>query len=169
MGTSGGESAFDPMGEVGPLALDAVERRLLDEFQHGFPLTSRPFAVIADALGVTEDAVIERLRSLQARGYVTRVGPVVTPNQAGASTLAAMAVPAERLEEVAALVSAHPEVNHNYEREHSFNLWFVVAAPTAAELMRVIAGIEAETGLTVLDLPLLAAYHIDLGFRLAWH
>ena len=89
------------------------------------------------------------------------------PHGAGWSTLAAMAVPAHRLEEVAALVSARPEVNHNYEREHRINLWFVVAAPTEARVGEVLRGIEAATGLPVLDLPLVESYRLDLGFALS--
>lgn len=74
--------------------------------------------------------------------------------------------PFARLDRVAARVSACPEVNHNYEREHPINLWFVAAAADAAAVARVLRELEAETGLTVLDLPLVTAYHIDLGFDL---
>ncbi|GAB4346176.1 MAG: AsnC family transcriptional regulator [Gammaproteobacteria bacterium] len=145
-----------------------LERRLLDEFQHTLPLSSRPFAEMAQKLGVSEAVVIERLRSLQARGAISRVGPVFRPKRLGASTLAAMAVPPEYLDEVAELVSALPEVNHNYEREHRFNLWFVVTAEDAAHLEAVLDGIAEETGIPVMALPMEEDYHIDLGFRLKW-
>ena len=79
-----------------------------------------------------------------------------------------MAVPAERLETVAELVSSYPEVNHNYEREHSLNLWFVVAAADKVPVGSVLKSIEKETGLEVLDLPLVEAYRLDLGFPLSW-
>ncbi|RMG38434.1 MAG: Lrp/AsnC family transcriptional regulator, partial [Gammaproteobacteria bacterium] len=65
-------------------------------------------------------------------------------------------------------ISARPEVNHNYEREHHFNLWFVVTAEDRRHLEGVLAEIEAETGLPVLDLPMLEDYFIDLGFRIQW-
>ena len=79
-----------------------------------------------------------------------------------------MAVPEERLEEVAALVSGYDEVNHNYEREHHFNLWFVATAPDESRLQGVLNDIEARCGIEVLPLPLVADYHIDLGFDLKW-
>ena len=63
-------------------------------------------------------------------------------------------------------VSAYDEVNHNYAREHAYNLWLVVVAPDAARLRVVLDDIAARTGLPVLELPLERAYHIDLGFRL---
>jgi siroheme decarboxylase len=148
--------------------LDALDRRLLDDFQQGFPLTPRPYRDIAEQLGIGEAEVIARLESLSRAGIVSRVGPVVRPGRAGVSTLAAMRVAPERLEAVAALVSAYPEVNHNYEREHAFNLWFVLTAPDADRLGAVLAEIESRTGIPVMDLPMLEEYHIDLGFRLQW-
>ena len=164
------------MRAIGPASLETgggldysdLERRLLDEFQKELPLCARPFAVMAEMLGVTEDEVIERLTALEARGAISRVGPVFRPKRVGASTLAAMAVPPEYLDEVADLVSALPEVNHNYEREHRFNLWFVVTAEDAEHLEQVLNGIAEETGIPVLPLPMEEDYHIDLGFRLKW-
>ncbi len=149
-------------------ALTALERRLLNDFQRDFPLCPLPFAALAERLGVDEAAVIETLQSLRRRGYVSRVGAVVTPHRAGWSSLAAMSVPEARLEEVAALVSSYPEVNHNYERTHAINLWFVVAAADEAAVERVLQDIAERTGLEVLDLPLLESYRLDLGFPLQW-
>lgn len=143
-----------------------IEKRLLNDFQRDFPLVSRPYAVLAETLGVSEDEVLEILRRLTADGRVSRVGPVFRPGRVGASTLAAMAVPEDRLEAVAALVSAHEAVNHNYEREHRLNLWFVINAEDETAVARVIAEIEQCTGLAVLNLPMLADYHLDLGFEL---
>jgi len=145
-----------------------LEKRLLNDFQRDFPLGPRPYAVLAERLGVSEPDVLAALARLQEQGAISRVGPVFRPNRVGASTLAAMAVPAERLEAVAALVSAYPEVNHNYERTHRYNLWFVVTATDRTRLDGVLADIEARSGLPVLDLPLQEDYHIDLGFELQW-
>jgi DNA-binding Lrp family transcriptional regulator len=146
--------------------VSSLERRLLDEYQNGFPLSPAPYAEIAARLGVTEHAVLEGLRALGRRGLVSRVGAVLSPGRAGASTLAAMSVPPDRLDEVAGLVSAYGEVNHNYEREHRINLWFVVTAADSAAVRKVLGEIEERTGIAVCDLPLLEAYHIDLGFPL---
>ncbi len=148
------------------VALDDIEVRLIDEWQRDFPLLPAPYARIASSLGVSEHRVLRMLRALSDAGVLSRVGAVVAPNTAGASTLAAMAVPPHRLEQVAAVVNDEPGVNHNYEREHRFNLWFVVTGRDRAALHTAIARIEGRTGLGVLDLPLRTAYHIDLGFSL---
>ena len=148
---------------------DATGYRLLKSWQRGFPLEPRPFAAIAAACGLEEDEAIARFGQLRARGLIDRIAPVFRANSVGASTLAAMAVPPGRLEAVAAQVSAHDAVNHNYERENRLNLWFVASAASAAALQGTLACIERETGLPVLRLPLAEEYHIDLGFDLADH
>jgi len=149
-----------------PAQLSALEKCLLNEYQRDFPLCASPFAVIADQQGVTEEEVIETLGSLQQRGLISRIGPVFAPQRAGASTLAALSVPGEELQRVADIVSDFEEVNHNYEREHSFNLWFVVTAKDETHVQRVLDAIEEQTGLAVLNLPLERSFYIDLGFPL---
>jgi DNA-binding Lrp family transcriptional regulator len=147
------------MHEAGDLAL-------ANRWQRGFPLAPRPFREIGRRSDLAEEAVLEKYRRLQRDGVIDRIGPVFRPNAVGASSLAAMGVPPERLEAVARFVSEQPGVNHNYERSHAWNLWFVVTAPGNAEVQRILSRIEDATGLRVLRLPLLEEFHIDLGFDL---
>ena len=147
-------------------SLDPIDGRLLDEFQRDLPLVPRPFEAMGEALGVSEDQVIARLARLKASGRITRVGATCRPNTAGASTLAALAIPEARIEEVAAIVGAEPGVNHSYLREDAWNLWFVATACDADALAASLARIEAATGLPVLSLPLVRPFNIDLGFPL---
>ncbi|MBL3526264.1 MAG: Lrp/AsnC family transcriptional regulator [gamma proteobacterium endosymbiont of Lamellibrachia anaximandri] len=146
--------------------LNDLEKRLLNEYQNGLPLTSTPYADMAARIGTSEALVLKILQRLQDAGVISRVGPVFKPKKIGASTLAAMAVPEERLEAVAAKINAYPEVNHNYEREDEHNLWFVVTAPSEAHLAAVLAKMEPETGFPILNLPLRKEFHINLGFPL---
>ncbi len=140
--------------------------KLLNDFQRNFPLHSTPFAQIARRLDTSPEVVLEELRALKEKGAVSRVGPVFRPNTVGASTLAAMSVPADRLQAVAAVVNQFPQVNHNYEREHAYNLWFVVTAENQGILEQTLNEIQLEAGYRVLSLPLVRDYHIDLGFRM---
>ncbi len=144
-----------------------IELHLLNDFQRDFPLAPAPFGVIAGRLGASETEVLETLAQLQACGKVSRVGAIFRPHSIGSSTLAALAVPVEKLDEVAQLVSSYAEVNHNYEREHHYNLWFVVAAPDEARVREVLDEIESGTGYQPLHLPMLEGFHIDLGFDLS--
>ncbi|MDH5471162.1 MAG: Lrp/AsnC family transcriptional regulator [Gammaproteobacteria bacterium] len=156
----------DPAILSTPVALTALEKTLLNDFQRGLPMTATPFADVAAQTGVSEEMVIDTLQSLQQRGLISRVGPVFAPRRAGASTLAALSVPEDQLDEVAGIVNEFAEVNHNYQREHDYNLWFVVTAPDQSQVDRVLAEIESATGLPVLDLPLERSFYIDLGFPL---
>lgn len=146
----------------------ALEQRLLNDFQHDITLSATPYADMAKQLGASEEEVIQSLQSLQERGVISRIGPVFRPNRIGVSTLAAMSVPEKDLECVARIVSAFPEVNHNYEREHEYNLWFVVTASSEEHLDIVLYEIEQHTEYPLMSLPMLDDYFIDLGFKLKW-
>ncbi len=148
--------------------MDDLEKRMIDGFQRDLPLVERPFAEMAKKLGVEEEDVIEALKILKENGALSRVGAVFKPNTVGESTLAAMAVPADRLEEVAGTVSAFDEVSHNYEREHRLNLWFVVASAEKGGVESILEQVEKMTGIKVLNLPMEEDYHLDLGFDLKW-
>ncbi len=148
---------------------NALEFRLLNEFQRDFPLCPTPFAELATRLGVGERTVLSELEKLRREGKISRVGAVFAPKRIGASTLAAMAIAPEQLETVAATVNRFPEVNHNYEREHRYNLWFVVTAASEGRLQATLKAIEEAAGLPLLKLPLLEEFHIDLGFPLHGH
>ncbi len=146
----------------------ALEQQLLDAYQRDLPLEPRPYRRMAETIGTDEATVIAALTRLREAGAISRIGAVVAPHRAGYSTLAAMSVPEERLEDVAERISARPEVNHNYEREHRLNLWFVVTGHDRGHVRRVLDEIAAETGIEVLDLPLVTAYRLDLAFPLEW-
>ena len=98
---------------------------------------------------------------------LSRFGPMYHAERLGGGlTLAALAVPPERFDEVAALVNAHPEVAHNYERDHALNMWFVARHGAARRTSsRVLAEISAETGLVVHDMPKLEEFFVGLRFE----
>ncbi|HSH46980.1 MAG TPA: Lrp/AsnC family transcriptional regulator [Halomonas sp.] len=148
--------------------LDVADRRLLDRYQRGLPVCSRPFAVMGRELGLSEDALIGRLERLQSLGVLSRVGPVFEHTRAGASLLAAVAVPDAQKESYAKLINQAPGINHNYAREHRYNLWFVMTAPDQATLTQRLDALEARLDRPVLRLPMLEGFHIDLGFPLPW-
>jgi len=156
------------VSEKSELNFSELEKHLLNDFQHDLPLTENPFADIASKLGSDEETVISTLKNLKDRGIISRVGPVFRVNRIGVSTLAAMAVPEAELVQVAEKVSAYAEVNHNYERLHHFNLWFVVTARDDSHLDQVLLEMEKRCGYPVMSLPMLEDYFIDLGFDLKW-
>ncbi len=143
------------------------ERQLYDHIQRDFPLQPRPFQCVAQAHGLSEQAVLGLLARDLGAGRVSRIGAVFAPNTIGVSTLAALKVEPAWLDRVAARISANAAVSHNYARHgHAYNLWFVAGARHRAALDAALAAIGAEAGQAPLDLPLEREYHIDLGFPL---
>jgi DNA-binding Lrp family transcriptional regulator len=149
-----------------PVSQGAIRLALLNDWQRDFPLVATPFEHIAHALGTTESAVLHEFKMLQGEGSVSRIGAVWGAGAGGAAMLCAFAAPTARLATVAALVSAEHGVNHNYEREHDWNLWFVVTGRDRAAVDATVDRLEARTGLKALRLRMKRAYRIDLGFEL---
>lgn len=150
------------------MRLDTVDQQLINHYQRNLPVCERPYREMADTLGISEDEVISRLAVLQQQQVLSRVGPVFEHSQAGASLLAAVAAPVEQIDLVAARINSAPGVNHNYAREHLYNLWFVMTAPDEDTLDEWLDELEHQLKLPILRLPMVEGYHIDLGFDIDW-
>lgn len=143
--------------------MDELDKKIINHLQTGFPICESPYQQIADELGLSENQLLLRLQSLLDSGVLSRFGPLYHAEQmGGALTLAAVKAPAERFEEVAAIINTFPEVAHNYAREHELNMWFVVATEKPQRLLEVIAEIEQQTGLQVYNMPKINEYFVGL-------
>ena len=141
----------------------AVDRQIIDELQGDFPLCERPYAAAAERLGIAEDELLARLQSLLDAKVLTRFGPMVqVERMGGAFVLAALKVPEARYDEVMAQVNALPQVAHNYRREHTLNMWFVLATETQAGIGEAIARIEQDSGLPVFAFPKEREYFVEM-------
>lgn len=148
--------------------MDEMDRSIVERMQQGFPVCERPFLIAAASLGTSEDELIARIGRLLDNGTLTRFGPLFqVERMGGAFTLAAMSVPGERFDAVAAVVNAFPEVAHNYAREHRLNMWFVLATATADGARAVVDAIEARTGIPVLTFPKDREYYVGLALGVA--
>ena len=156
--------------------ISQLQQDIINNSQKGFPLTSQPYKTIAEQLAkvnivTNELKVFLAIDDLNNQEVLSRVGPVFDHKKAGASTLAALAVPAKDLDKIAGIVNQFEQVNHNYGREaysqkEKYNLWFVVTASDMVALKSTLENIELLTGLAVLVLPMEASYHIDLAFSI---
>ena len=146
--------------------IDAIDKKLINVLQAGLPITETPFAAVAADLGLDQGEMIRRIRRLLDQRVLSRFGPMYDAQRLGGGmTLAAIAVPDQRFTEVADMVNAHPEVAHNYRREHRLNMWFVLATEQPQRIPAVIREIERETGLKVVDLPKEKEYFLDLRLK----
>jgi len=146
--------------------LTCLHKQLLNNFQQDLPLSATPYQDVADSLGIAEDDVLAAFKELQDQQFIARIGSVIAPNLIGVSSLIAMSIPENQLQKVAEIINQYPEVNHNYERDNRFNLWFVLIAKDSESLQQVMTDMELQTGYKMLYLPLLADYFINLGFEI---
>jgi len=115
--------------------LDRIDQELLNLVQVDFPVVPAPFAFLADALGVEQEDVIGRLDALKKNKIVRQVSAIFDTRALGyRSSLIATRAPADRVDEVADVISGHPGVSHNYRRDHEFNIWWTVAVPPKSSL-----------------------------------
>jgi len=142
-----------------------LQSRLIEDLQRGFPIVPAPFAEVARRFDVTEASVIEAITDLIARGLATRLGAIVRPNTAGASTLAALACAPDEVERFGRLLSMEACVTHNYAREHTvLPLWFVVTGADRTAVDAALRRIRERSRRRVFAFPLEQEYRIDLGF-----
>ncbi|MET0068514.1 MAG: hypothetical protein ABW096_00640 [Candidatus Thiodiazotropha sp.] len=148
-------------------SLTSFERRLINRFQGGVDLAQRPFREMARALASEEDTVLESVRGLLERGWLSRFGPLYNAERLGGSlVLAAMAVPEARFDRVTEQVNGLAAVAHNYRRDHWLNMWFVLATDSSRAMRKTIAQIENETGLRVYAFPKEQEFYLGLWFEM---
>ena len=142
-----------------------VERAVINRLQTGLPLMHSPYAAVANELGMAEEVVMNTLQDLLERRIFTRFGPMFHAGEMGGGlTLAAMRIPQQDFDSIAAKVNAFEEVAHNYRREHELNMLFVLATEAPEDIARAIAAIESATGYAVYNMPKEEEFHVHLHF-----
>ena len=155
------------VSSVPDISLDALDRRILDMIQSGFPLEPRPYAVIGAAVGIGEEEALDRVRLLRHRGLIRRIGANFQSGKIGFhSTLCAAKVPPESLDAFIAAVNAEPGVTHNYLRDHTYNIWFTCIGPSKEGIDDVLERIYATTGIRAVNLPAEKLYKIKVDFKM---
>ncbi|HOO37875.1 MAG TPA: AsnC family transcriptional regulator [Deltaproteobacteria bacterium] len=147
--------------------MDTIDKKILTLVNKSLPVDERPYGKIAETLGLAEQEVIERLRSMRAQGLIRRIGAVINPRRIGwHSTLCAMQIPEEKLDYYADTVNSYPEITHNYIRSGQPNCWFTLITPDKESSLRIISEIEQRLGERVLDLPARRVFKIKVAFDL---
>ena len=150
--------------------LDSLNRELLNLMQNDFPLTTRPYLDLARKLDISEDEVLTRIQAMKQRGLIRRTGAIIDSRKMGFySTLCACRVEEERIAEVAAIINGQKGVTHNYVRDHYYNVWFTLTAPSYDEAMKIIRDMQQDAKIKVLAMPAIKTYKIkvslDMGDR----
>ena len=128
--------------------MEALDRKILEIVQDGFPLEERPYAALGRLLGVSEDEAFDSVEGLRKSGVIRRLGGVYDSRRLGyISRLCTGVVSEDKLEGFAVAVDKIPAITHNYVRSHAYNVWFTVIARAESEIQETVRGLEAETAL----------------------
>ena len=144
--------------------IDSTDARLLEFIQREFPLVPTPFNEIAGTLGLSAPDVIDRISRLKSTGIIRQISAIFNSAALGyKSTLVAFRVRPERLDEIAAAVSAHCGVSHCYSRDAEYNLWFTLTVEPGIDLHREVCLLADSDAIeSVLVLPSLRVYKIGI-------
>jgi DNA-binding Lrp family transcriptional regulator len=147
--------------------LDDMDKNILNTIQHDFPLDIHPFQKLGEELGISEEETIRRLERLQKEGAVRKIGPVINRNRVGgSSTLVAVNVPEDMIDEVADRIDEYPEVSHNYLRPDKYNVWFTLSASGEERINEILKELNQKTGLEFINLPTVRLFKIGVRFNI---
>ncbi len=151
--------------------MDKFDRQILDVLQKEFPLSERPYGVIAQKIGASEAEVWQRVQTLVSSGVIRRLGASLDSRKLGyASTLAAVNVMEGKIDQAADVINAYPEVTHCYQRKDAFNIWFTVIAFSEQRIMDILEEIRLAIGLTpeqILNVPVERLFKLDARFTVS--
>jgi DNA-binding Lrp family transcriptional regulator len=148
------------------MELDEIDKKIMRELQGNLPVVRQPFLEVAEKAGITEDDFFERVKRMQDDGIIRKFGLRIDSKKVGfKSTLMAMKVAPERLEETANKLSEYEFVTHNYARDHEYNIWFTIIERDEGALRAAIERVKKEIEFDdLLDLPVLQKFKINVRF-----
>ena len=147
--------------------MDSIDKKILNILQKEFPLTERPFQIVAEKCGISEEDALSRIQRLKDVGIIRRIGAVFDGAKLGrVSTLCAARVPQDKLEYFVSAVNMSKGVTHNYLRDNEYNVWFTLNASTAQDVEFFLADLKKKTGITdILDMRAVRTFKIDATFE----
>lgn len=150
--------------------IDTLDRKILNQLQNDFPLSIQPYKVMADRLQIGEEELLKRITAMKTSGLIRRIGGVMDTRGLGFySTLCAVSVPIDRVDEVAEFINNIPGVTHNYLRDHKYNLWFTLTVPSQEDAERQLSELESRLNITILNMPADRIFKIRVSFDMESH
>ncbi|MGQ9857316.1 MAG: siroheme decarboxylase subunit alpha [Thermodesulfobacteriota bacterium] len=150
------------------MTLDELDRRILNLIQTDFPLHPRPFMILGQRLGLSEEEVLQRVKEMKASGVIRRIGGSFDSRKLGFySTLCAAKVAPEDLERFNQLINGYAGVTHNYQREHHYNVWFTLIGGSEESVAKTLQEMAQRAGsVQIVSLPARRTFKIRVNFEL---
>lgn len=151
--------------------MDEIDIKILMELQNNFPLSEKPYEVVAERLQMSTEQLWSRVQRMLDDGVIRRMGASFDSNKLGfRSTLAAVSVGPELVDRAAKVIGQFPEVTHNYLRDDVFNIWFTMIAVDEKRIEDVLEEIRTTLSLeksAVLNLPVKRLFKLDARFNVS--
>jgi DNA-binding Lrp family transcriptional regulator len=149
--------------------MDELDCRILEALQNDFPLSKKPYEIIANRLQIPCDQLWNRIQKLLAEGVIRRIGASLDSRKLGfCSTLAAVCCKADFVEQAAEIIGRFPEVTHSYLRNDNFNIWFTIIATDKDRIEYILEQIRTSLSLEssqVLNLPIKNLFKLNARFN----
>lgn len=154
-------------GKENNALMDEMDRMILNEIQSHFPIEARPYQVLGEKLGCSEEEALQRVQDLKDREVIRRIGANCNSRKLGyTSTLCAAKVPSSLMERFVEVVNSYMGVTHNYRRDHDYNIWFTLIAPSEEKIERILREIIELTEVgEVISLPAERLFKIQVDFE----
>lgn len=149
--------------------MDELDWRILQALQNDFPLSARPYEIIARKLQIPCEQLWNRVQRLITKGMIRRIGVSLDSRKLGFhSTLAAVSVKPELVDKATEIIGQFPEVTHSYLRKDDFNIWFTIIATDEERLVEILKEIRTALSIDssdILNLPVKRLFKLDARFR----
>ena len=154
-------------GKENNALIDEMDRMILNEIQSHFPIEARPYQVLGEKVGCSEEEALQRVQDLKDREVIRRIGANCNSRKLGyTSTLCAAKVPFRLMERFVEVVNSYMGVTHNYRRDHDYNIWFTLIAPSEEKIERILREIIELTEVgEVISLPAERLFKIQVDFE----
>ena len=140
------EQSFNPVEQVAEkinqeFILTEIDRSLIVATQEGLPVSERPYQVIAEEVGISEDEVICRLEKMLEHGVIRRIAVIPNHYRIGfkANGMTVWNVKDEDVSRLGRQIGELPYVSHCYQRPRhepywSYNLFAMVHGTERAQV-----------------------------------
>lgn len=153
------------------VTIEKLDCRILEVLQNDFPISERPYEIMASKLQISCDELWNRTQSLLARGVIRRVGVSLDSHKLGfCSTLAAVSVGQELVEQASEIIGQFHEVTHSYLRNDHFNIWFTLIAVDEDKIECILEQIRSTLSLDssqVINLPMKRLFKLNARFNIS--
>ena len=151
--------------------MDKIDSQILQELQDNFPLSKKPYEIVAERLKISKEEIWDRVQMMLDEGVIRRMGASFDSNKLGfRSTLAAVSVDSELVDHAADIIGRFYEVTHSYLRNDVFNIWFTLIAVDNNRIENILEQIRKSLCLErskVLNLPMKRLFKLDARFRVS--